>query len=123
MYYSKNGGNTINIPRNYSGNTFRVIDETERDRIPKKEHTTDFANDEDNDQNENFRSKNDAFAKNSEPVCEISEPKHNVSPSISALFSGISVEDLLLLGLIFVIHQENPNDSTLLLLLILLLAK
>ena len=42
---------------------------------------------------------------------------------LSALFSGISVEDLLLLGLIFVIHQENPNDSTLLLLLILLLAK
>ena len=40
MYYSKNGGNTINIPRNYSGNTFRVIDETERSRTPTKELAT-----------------------------------------------------------------------------------
>ena len=30
MYYSKNNSSNITLPRNYSGNTFRVIDESER---------------------------------------------------------------------------------------------
>lgn len=119
MYYSKNSGSTLNIPRNYSGNTFRVIDETERERPQTKEaisHQPDRIN-------ENFINKNDHPHAEKDEKCEISDHKPSNFSPIFSLFSEISVEDILLLGLIFVIHQENPNDSTLLLLLILLLAK
>ena len=37
MYYSKNNSNSISVPRNYSGNTFRVIDESERHYIKENE--------------------------------------------------------------------------------------
>lgn len=106
MYYSKNNSNSISVPRNYSGNTFRVIDETERKYIneaPKKESET----------------LNDLSTQCTEEELT-KEAKKPVLPSI---FNDISVEDVLLLGLMLVIHQENPNDTTLLLLLILLLAK
>lgn len=95
MYYSKNGGVALNVPKNYGGNAFR----------------------------------NDHFDEREPPLddtCEKEvEKQHNEPPRdlITSLLSGISAEDILLLGLIFIIHQENPNDNTLLLLLILLLAK
>ena len=94
MYYSKNGGIALNVPKNYSGNAFR----------------------------------NDPYDECGPPLdapCEKETEKQSNEPRdlISSLFSGISAEDILLLGLIFIIHQENPNDNTLLLLLILLLAK
>ena len=119
MYYSKSGGNTISIPRNYSGNTFRVIDETERSRAPSKEHIplTDIH------YAENIFDKNNNTNKEESQAFEHSESKPNTPSLFSSMLSGISLEDILLLGIIFVIHQENPNDSTLLLLLILLLAK
>ena len=119
MYYSKNSGSTLNIPRNYSGNTFRVIDETERERPQSKESTTHQTERD----NENFLNKNDRPHTKKDEKCDVFDHKPSNFSSISSLFSEISVEDILLLGLIFVIHQENPNDSTLLLLLILLLAK
>ena len=34
MYYSKGSQASFSIPQNYSGNTFRVIDESERTYIP-----------------------------------------------------------------------------------------
>ena len=119
MYYSKSNGNTINIPRNYSGNTFRVIDETERSRAPLKEINPSI----EIHRAENNFDKNIITEKEQSTNCEHSQNKSNSSPPLPSALSGISLEDLLLLGLIFVIHQENPNDSTLLLLLILLLAK
>ena len=121
MYYSKSTGNTINIPRNYSGNTFRVIDETERSRAPSKEHNPSI---ESHNIESNFdKNINSNINKELSKTCDHSQNKQNSPSAISSILSGISLEDLLLLGLIFVIHQENPNDSTLLLLLILLLAK
>ena len=36
MYYSKNNSSNITLPRNYSGNTFRVIDESERHYIKEE---------------------------------------------------------------------------------------
>lgn len=106
MYYSKNNSNSINIPRNYSGNTFRVIDESERHYI-KETPQIDYE-------------KSEKTSTKIEDLDTKNEPKN---PIFSSFFSNFSVEDILLLGLMLVIHQENPNDTTLLLLLILLLAK
>ena len=107
MYYSKNSSPNISVPRNYSGNTFRVIDESERHYI--KDAQTKEGENETND-----------FSTKIEESETKKESKFSTLPSI---FSDISVEDVLLLGIMLVIHQENPNDTTLLLLLILLLAK
>ncbi len=110
MYYSKNGSPNITVPRNYSGNTFRVIDESERHYIenpPEREAKSP----EESLQNTSPRAEQNG---------QKAEQKSSILPSI---FTDISVEDVLLLGLMLVIHQENPNDVTLLLLLILLLAK
>ena len=106
MYYSKNAPQSINVPRNYSGNTFRVIDESERHYIKENELEEE--------------KKSDIFSTKIDENDVQKEVKNSILPSI---FSDISVEDVLLLGIMLVIHQENPNDSTLLLLLILLLAK
>ena len=106
MYYSKNYSSGITVPQNYSGNTFRVIDESERHYI--KEPPTEFV-----------EKVEESPTKNEEKEIK-KEAKSSILPSF---FSDISVEDVLLLGLMLVIHQENPNDTTLLLLLILLLAK
>ena len=106
MYYSKNTSQPLNIPRNYSGNTFRVIDESERHYIKDAD-----ANEEEKVEQLSTKIDENEVKK---------EYKNSILPSI---FSDISVEDVLLLGIMLVIHQENPNDTTLLLLLILLLAK
>jgi hypothetical protein len=42
MYYSKNNSSTVSVPRNYAGNAFRVVDETERKYI--KEDFENFKN-------------------------------------------------------------------------------
>ena len=106
MYYSKNGFGTISIPKNYSGNTFKVIDET-----PKRQ------------ENDFLDAEKSITQASSTKIEEVDDQNHHPNSIFNSFFSEISVEDLLLLGIIFVIHQENPNDSTLLLLLILLLAK
>ena len=106
MYYSKNAPQSINVPRNYSGNTFRVIDESERHYIKENELEEE--------------KKSDIFSTKIDENDVKKEVKNSILPSI---FADISVEDVLLLGIMLVIHQENPHDSTLLVLLILLLAK
>lgn len=98
MYYSKSAHDTITIPKNYSGNTFR-----------QREKSDDY-----------IEKSSDTSTNNSCDTCEDNNTQEHESPSV---FSGISLEDLLLLGLILVIHQEDPNDTTLILLLILLLTK
>ena len=110
MYYSKNNFTNISVPKNYSGNAFKAIDEIENQHIENS-----FIKEELH--NENFSTK-------TEENCEKSVQQADSNTHfLNSFLSNISVEDLLLLGIIFVIHQENPNDSTLLLLLILLLAK
>ena len=106
MYYSKGNSQSISVPRNYSGNTFRVVDESERHYIKENEFEKEQKPDDFSTKIDEKEVKKDA--------------KNSILPSI---FSDISVEDVLLLGIMLVIHQENPNDSTLLLLLVLLLAK
>ena len=108
MYYSKS--NAPSIPKNYGGNAFRVIDESNRTYPPERQ--------------ENPKNDIEIEQKNQEsaPIPEGKKQKGEI-PLISSLFSGISVEDVLLLGLIFVIHEDNPNDPVLFLLLILLLSK
>ena len=106
MYHSKINSPSITVPRNYSGNTFRVIDESERHYI--------------NEPNDDENPKECDLSTKIEEANDKQAQKNSFLPSI---FSDISVEDVLLLGLMLVIHQENPNDTTLLLLLILLLVK
>jgi hypothetical protein len=110
MDYSKS--NSPAIPKNYGGNAFRVIDESDRTY-----HTLD------KDEGDLLRSahlESDGVAEGTKCNEKKTEPN---APVISSFLSGISVEDVLLLGLIFVIHEENPNDPVLFLLLLLLLSK
>ena len=114
MYYSKSS--SLSVPKNYAGNAFRVIDES--DRTYKKSENESPKN---HSENEFSTPKSEHLFQESKQICE---EKSSVEPSsFSSIFSSISVEDILILGLIFVIHEENPNDPTLILLLILLLAK
>lgn len=106
MYYSKSNAPSVTLPRNYSGNAFSHEDEEQANKMP-----------------ENNTYIEDAMPDGQPDASKKASANKQGSPISPSLFSSISVEDLLLLGLIFVIHQENPNDSTLLLLLILLLAK
>lgn len=109
MYYSKGGvTDKISVPKNYSGNTFRQEFESEYSQ----------SHDEKSTKIENKT--NEIDTKNDEFIPSNTSESPSKSPSF---LQDISVEDILLLGLIFVIHQENPNDTTLVLLLILLLVK
>ena len=86
MYYSKN--NSPSIPKNYAGNAFRVIDESDRTYSPKGYEPLETGTESDD--------------KIQEQKPLPSEKKQGGElPLISSLFSGISVEDILLLGLIF----------------------
>lgn len=104
MYYSKNG--SLSIPKNYAGNTFRVIDESDRTYHAPEPIATPQINEESTQE----QPQNETKIKSEIPV-------------ISSVLSAISVEEILILGLIFVIHEENPNDPILFILLLLLLAK
>lgn len=106
MYYSKNNSSSMAIPQNYSGNAFRVIDESDRTYI--------------NEPNEINASKATELIMKEEAPNK--DKSNDISP-LSSIISSISVEDVLLLGLILVIHHDNPHDNILFLLLILLLAK
>ena len=99
MYHSKNSGSTITLPHNYGGNAFNISEEkddfSELDLQDKKEDHEEL----------------------------LSPQKVSESTATNSLLAGISTEDLLLLGLILVIKDTNPNDPVFILLLILLLTK
>ena len=110
MYYSKSTSSTVSVPHNYSGNVFRVIDESDRSyqHISTESHEA----------SENHK------APESECSGRVVETKSEDDISaLSSIFSNISIEDILISGLMLVIHQNDPQDPTALLLLILLLAK
>lgn len=105
MYYSKRGAAGIAVPRNYSGSLFRVIDES--DRTPPEPPPCEACG-----------------------VCEDSprcvpegDGERGGLLAISRILSGISVEELLLIGLMTVIHKDDPNDPILIILLVLLMTK
>jgi hypothetical protein len=84
-----------------------VIDETERHYIKDEHEVKD----------------KEKMPDTSTKIDEENIKKEHKNSILPGLFADISIEDMLLLGLMFVIHQENPNDTILLFLLILLLAK
>lgn len=107
MYYSKNSSAQISIPHNYRGNAFRVQDQSDRTYTVQTES--------------NVQSDIQTVKEQENPI-KISQKSAEKSPLVD-LFSTVSAEDVLLLGLIFIIHQDNPNDPILLILLLLLLSK
>ena len=99
MYHSKNSGSTIMLPHNYGGSAFNVKDDEIHSQKLELE-------------NKNLEISN----------CSCQEkPVENPPPG--SFLSGISNEDLLLVGLILIIKDANPGDPILMLLLILLLTK
>ena len=105
MYYSKNGSIKVTVPQNYAGNAF-YTDEKSEQKDTEKFH-------QDTPQNDALYAPSDS----------LKSTKIENSASENTLPFDISVEDLLLLGLIFVIYQSDPKDPTLIILLILLLVK
>lgn len=112
MYYSKNGSG-LSIPSNYSGNAFRVADES--DRTYKKAEI-----EAENDAR--IEATGDLDSKETDGDANVSK-KTDSTPQLPTILSDIAAEDVLILGLIFLIHRDNPTDPTLLLLLVLLLVK
>lgn len=120
MYYSKRPSDSVAVPRNYSGSLFRVIDES--DRSPDRTLTG---------ENEPLGRENcpcgEEKGRCEREICEKNgcECNHHSTllGSVTNILSDISTEELLLLGLIFVIHRDDPNDPILLALLALLVTK
>ena len=97
MYYSKGGvTDKISVPKNYSGNTFR------------QEFESEYSQSQDEKSTKIENKTNEIDTKNDEFIPSNTSESPSKSPSF---LQNISVEDILLLGLIFVIHQENPNDK------------
>ena len=105
MYYSKSGSIRVTVPKNYAGNAF-YTDEMSEQSAPK-----------------NVPDKTEFLFPDSEKVEAVEEKNDKNNNILASLVSDISVEDLLLVGLIFVIYQSDPKDPTLIILLILLLVK
>ena len=135
MYYSKNTSSQVSVPLNYGGNAFRVIDESKRE--PRNEVDASESSKRPHSPHPShpphsshpFQSNTHTIPDCDKPhPCEEENPSCNENDethkgSIPSILSGISMEDILLLGLILVVHQNDHNDPTLLLLLILLLSK
>ena len=136
MYYSRNSpqrqGERIVIPVNYSGNTFKVKDETDRrePRPPYTEPDTDATDDVESEallteevsvseSTENQKPKED------EKSSSLSEnlPKSNAESTLSSLLRDINIEDLLLFSLVFLMYRDDPDDDILLLLILLIFLK
>lgn len=144
MYYSKRPSDSVAVPRNYSGSLFRVIDESDRspDRAPSEENEERVGEicgcNEENGHiggencpcdGENGR-QDGGFCHGGRGICKENggggdkcNHRSTLLGSVSNILSDISTEELLLLGLIVVIHKDDPNDPILLALLALLLTK
>ena len=146
MYYSKNSptrhGERIVVPENYSGNAFRVKDETDR-HTPQAEATY---------KKEEQLSSEALVADRAEPAQDIATPpqaepesqamahaeeKSEKKPSLlssllppktnggllSSIFHDIDIEDILVFALLLMLYQDDSDDDVLILLLILLFLK
>ncbi len=104
----------LNIPANYSGSAFSPINEQPIPSVADTSENTDAPEKE-------------AIE---EPVTAVSlpaEPKDNVGAGLFRLFGsgsgGIGFEELLILGLVFLISQNDVKDDLAFLLLLLLFVK
>lgn len=141
MYYSKRPSDSVAVPRNYSGSLFRVIDESDRspDRTltgenePRGGENCPCGEEKGRQAGENRpcggenRGCGEENGQCEREICEKNGCKCNhhstLLGSVTNILSDISTEELLLLGLIFVIHRDDPNDPILLALLALLVTK
>lgn len=104
----------LNIPANYSGSAFSPINEQPLPSVTDTPENTDVPEKE----------------ASAEPVAAVSLPveaKDNVSAGLFRLFGsgtgGIGFEELLILGLVFLISQNDVKDDLAFLLLLLLFVK
>lgn len=149
MYYSKSSSTRregrIIVPENYSGNTFRVKDESTRrnsfeETPPKMDEVTAgeplpyFAHSTVQGEPSDDRAEEIKSAESTEE----SEKKEEKSPSLlssilppkssgggllSSLLHDIDVEEIIILGLLLVLWRDDTDDDVLLLLIILLFLK
>lgn len=143
MYYSKTSpsrhGERITVPQNYSGNAFRVKDESERRRYDGALSSAEEAPLTD-------ATPQEIPMMQEEPISPAEEeetsapPTHNPTPEkdraepasvshsqggglLSSILQGTSLEDIILIALTFMMLQDETNDDVLLLLIILLFLK
>lgn len=127
MYYSKSYakvGGGVNIPSNYHGTAFQAPENTGDTYTENANQESVFSPLERNYAN----SERDSPTRENEAEggleCSLERCERAPESSlISSFFQSVSLEDVLLLGLLLVIHDESPNDPVLILLLILLLTK
>lgn len=127
MYYSK-GGSGVRVPSNYSGNAFRVTDHTDRTYTQEAIAHKDGENAQctvgsEQRPGSGRRESEELEYTHSTKSCTCRESNEKHCPAPPSILSGISAEDVLILGLVFLIHEDDPNDPALLLLLLLLLIK
>lgn len=137
MYYSKTSpsrhGERITVPQNYSGNAFRVKDESERRRYepaPSSDEETrpteapfDIAPQAEAEGEENEDRGARTGERGEDRSAPVSASRSGGGGLLSSLFQGTSLEDVLLIALTFMILQDETNDDVLLLLIILLFLK
>ena len=133
MYYSKNqaqrSGRVI-VPENYSGNAFRVKDESERRPVQKESepHISPSFVAAEPPLSPPFEKEQYLDAEErTEEVGECEKPAPPQKPSgaglLSGIFNDIDLEDIIFLGLLWVLFQDDASDDALLLIIALLLLK
>ena len=111
------------IPENYSGNAFRVKDETER-HVQRDEKEIERGADELPQKSETVTKDIDqGAADEKEPRLSDIFSNGTSGLSLSSILRDVNAEDIFLLALIFLIYREDPNDDLLLLLVFLLFLK
>lgn len=147
MYYSKNSptrhGERIVVPENYSGNAFRVKDETDR-HSPQAQGTykkeqplsseaieasvsesvqeNTAAPQTEPAQEATARTEEEKSEKKTSFLSSLLPPKTN-GGLLSSIFHDIDIEDILVFALLLILYQDDSDDDILLLLLILLFLK
>ena len=113
------------VPENYSGNAFRVKDETSR-HVQRDEKEIEREAPELPPKSETASSdidRNSADEKEKETPLSGIFSNGASGISLSSLLHDVNAEDIFLLALIFLIYREDPNDDLLLLLVFLLFLK
>ena len=146
MYYSKNQAQRstrVIVPENYSGNAFRVKDESDRRPAPKESepHISPSFVAEPPFSPPFEKEQYFAADERTEEACERENPPHTPpqahtpappptppqKPSgaglLSGIFNDIDLEDIIFLGLLWLLFQDDASDDALLLIIALLLLK
>ena len=136
MYYSKNSPQRhterLIVPENYSGNAFRVKDETDRreTRSPYTAPAPDLTEPVEVAALQEEKAETDTPTDSSKRIENERPsflsgllPKNSGDGALSSLLRDINIEDILLFALVFLMYQDDPDDDILLLLIILIFLK